>query len=217
MNEFIWTFIQPFIPLTIAFFVLAGLLWLFFHHGIDKLRHPHEWRDKGSSGEQMIYLMLTKKFHIPEKQILRNLHIPKASGGTTEIDLLVVSTRGLLVFECKNYAGNIYGDVKRKQWVQYLGGKKSYFYNPFMQNRGHVKHLRAYLAGQGIPVDNLPIIPIVATTTDGKWKVRNLVPGDYLLGYNCKLKKILAELPESEVSVGNLKGILVILNKFSRN
>lgn len=212
MNELVWTLSQPMLALAAGMFILAGVIWLFFNHGIDKLRHPGRWRDAGSSGEQMAYLMLTKKFHVPEKQILRNIHIPKADGGTTEIDLLVVSTRGLLVFECKNYAGNIYGDTKRKYWVQYLGRKKSYFYNPFMQNRGHIKHLRAYLAKCGVAVDDLPIIPMVATITRGKWKVRNLGPEDYLLGYNCRLKRILARLPKC-VDASDIKNVLKVLLK----
>ena len=193
-------------------FVIALLLWLFGCHGIDRIRHPEEWRDEGKSGEQIIYKTLISKFHVPENQILRNVYIPTKDGKTSEIDLLVVSKKGLLVFECKNYSGNIYGDAKRNKWIQYLGKKKSYFYNPFMQNRSHMKHLEEYLKKYG----NIPIIPMVSTITRGKWKVKNYGSEDYLLGYNCHLKDILAETPDSELMAQHFKAIIAKLRPLSR-
>lgn len=89
-------------------FAAAGALWLFGNHGIDRVRHPEEWSSAGSSGERMLYNTLLRKFQIPEKYILRNVYIPTKDGGTSEIDILVVSEKGILVFECKNYAGNLW-------------------------------------------------------------------------------------------------------------
>ena len=109
--------------------VIIAVIWLFYDHGANRLKQPEEWQSTGSSGEQIIFLTLNKKLHIPENQILRNVYIPTENGKTSEIDLLVVSKKGLFVFEVKNYAGNIYGDTKRKKWIQYLGKKKSFFYN----------------------------------------------------------------------------------------
>lgn len=68
---------------------------------IDKLRHSKEWKDTGKSGEQILYRTLVDKFYVPVNQILRNVHIPTSDSKTSEIDLLVVSKKGLLVFECK--------------------------------------------------------------------------------------------------------------------
>ena len=133
------------LPLAIVLFALAAIIWLFFNHGIDKLRHLEKWKDAGKSGEQIVYRTFVDKYHVPENQILRNVYIPTSDGKSSEIDLLVVSKKGLLVFECKNYGGNIYGDAKRPKWIQYLGRKKSYFYNPLMQNRTHVRHMKKYL------------------------------------------------------------------------
>ena len=212
MNEF---FLQLSIPLglmALGLFIVAGLIWLFFNHGIDKLRHPEEWKDKGSSGERIIYRALVDDIHVPENQILRNVYVPTADGKTSEIDLLVVSKKGLLVFECKNYSGNIYGNANRNKWIQYLGKKKSYFYNPFMQNRSHVKHLKKYLESFG----DLPAIPMVTTISAGKWKVKNYGPEDYLLGYNSHLKDILAKTPDSELMAQHFKGIMSKLQPLSR-
>lgn len=204
--------ISGMLPLAIALFALAAILWLFFNHGIDKLRHPKEWTDAGKSGEQILYRTLVDKFHVPENQILRNVYIPTSDGKTSEIDLLAVSKKGLLVFECKNYGGNIYGDAKRPKWIQYLGRKKSYFYNPLMQNRTHVRHLKKYLEEFG----DLPAIPMVATITRGNWKVKNLAPDDYMLGVNCHLKDILSSLPDSELMVQSFAAILAKMRPLAR-
>lgn len=212
MNEAIMQTTIPFAITAVVLFIVAGLIWLFACHGIDKIRHPEEWADEGKSGEQIIYRTLIDQIHVPENQVLRNVYIPTADGKTSEIDLLVVSKKGLLVFECKNYAGNVYGDAQRNKWIQYLGKKKSFFYNPFMQNRSHVKHLKKYLEVYG----DIPMIPMVATIMRGNWKVKNYGPEDYLLGYNSHLKEILAKTPNSELMAQHFKAIMAKLQPLSR-
>ena len=212
MDEAIMQMTIPFAITAVVLFIIAGLIWLFACHGIDKIRHPEEWTDEGKSGEQIIYRTLVDQIHVPENQILRNVYVPTTDGKTSEIDLLVVSKKGLLVFECKNYAGNVYGDAQRNKWIQYLGKKKSFFYNPFMQNRSHVKHLKKYLEGYG----DIPAIPFVTTITRGNWKVKNYGPEDYLLGYNSNLKEILAKTPDSELMAQHFKAIMAKLQPLSR-
>ena len=200
------------ILIVVVTLLLAAAIWLFCDHGIDKIRHPEEWKNKGSSGERIIYRTLVDQIHVPENQILRNVYIPTPEGKTSEIDILVVSKKGIFVFECKNYAGNIYGDAKRHKWIQYLGKKKSYFYNPFMQNRTHAKNLKKYLEKYG----DIPVIPMVTTIARGKWKVKNYGPEDYLLGYNSHLKDIYTLTPDSELMVQHFKAILTTLQSLSR-
>ena len=212
MNEAIMQMMIPFVVTAVVLFIIAGLIWLFACHGIDKIRHPEEWTDEGKSGEQIVYRTLIDQIHVPENQILRNVYVPTTGGKTSEIDLLVVSKKGLLVFECKNYAGNVYGDAQRNKWIQYLGKKKSFFYNPFMQNRSHIKHLKKYLEAYG----DIPMIPMVVTITRGNWKVKNYGPEDYLLGYNSHLKEILTKTPDSELMAQHFKAIMAKLQPLSR-
>ena len=221
----------------VAAWLLLVLILFFTGHGIDRIKHPEEWKDAGSSGERIVYKTLIEKFHIPEGQIFRNVYVPTHAstyvsthastyvptrvstyvpantGKTSEIDLVVVSKKGLFVFECKNYGGNIYGDAKRKKWIQYIGREKHYFYSPLLQNRGHAKHLREFLAKDGIEV---PIIPVIATITRGNWKVRNLGEEDYVLGVNCRLKDIYAGLPDCEAVRENFRMVLARLGAISR-
>ena len=200
------------VPLIVLFFVSA-VIWLFFDHGIDKIKHPEEWKDAGKSGERIIYLALVHNLKIPENQIFRNVYIPTEDNNTSEIDLLIVSKKGLFVLECKNYSGNIYGDTTRQKWVQYLGGQKTYFYNPLMQNKNHAKHLREFLTIYKIEV---PIIPLVTTISRGKWKVKNLKSDDYILGLNCHLKDIYNRMPISKECEQNIFTIMNKLKSLSR-
>ena len=194
-------------------FLVAGLIWLFGCQGIDKLKHPEEWKDAGNSGERILYNTLIKKFSIPENQIFRNVYIPIKNGKTSEIDLLAVSKKGLFVFEVKNYGGNIYGDAKRPKWIQYIGNKKNYFYSPLLQNKNHAKYLKDFLAENKIEV---PIIPLVSTITRGNWKINNLKSDDYILGYNCHLKDVYNDLPDLEQMSTLFKPILAKLTPLSR-
>jgi len=101
---------------------------------------------------------------------------------------------------------------KHKKWVQYLGRQKSFFYNPFLQNRNHVKHLKKYLGQFG----NLPSISFVTTTSRGKWKVRNLGLNDYLLGYNCHLMNVYQTLPDSKLMLNHYSAIINKLTPLAR-
>lgn len=209
MNQFL----IPMLILVALLFLACGIIWLFFNHGIDKLKHPEEWKDAGSSGERILYNTLIKKFNIPENQIFRNVYIPIKNGKTSEIDLLAVSKKGLFVFEVKNYGGNIYGDAKRPKWIQYIGNKKNYFYSPLLQNKNHAKYLKDFLAENKIEV---PIIPLVSTITRGNWKVKDLKSDDYILGFNCHFREIYEDLPDSEAIAKDFKHILSLLAPLSR-
>ena len=62
--------------------------------------------------------------------------MPRDDGETTEIDVLMLHTSGIYVFESKNYSGWIFGDEKSKTWTQTLPNgrgrraQKERFLNP---------------------------------------------------------------------------------------
>lgn len=109
-------------------------------------------RDLGKYGEYLTYKEL-RHFEKEGAKFLFNVYIPKDNGETSEIDVLMITTKGIFVFESKNYSGWIFGSEKQKNWYQTLPtgrGKshKEHFYNPIMQNRSHIKHLQAILESQ---------------------------------------------------------------------
>ncbi|MBP1920581.1 nuclease-related domain-containing protein [Youngiibacter multivorans] len=104
--------------------------------------------DKGAYGEFLVFLLLESLGE--GSRILTNIYLPLDNGRTTEIDLLMVHPTGIYVFESKNYSGWIFGDEKSRNWTQSLkGGKKISFYNPVMQNRGHINALMDNLRDVG--------------------------------------------------------------------
>ena len=122
------------------------------YYQITKLPYFSVKHNTGRYGEYLTYKYL-KQFEISGAKFLFNIYIPKGNGETTEIDVLMICKKGLFVFESKNYSGWIFGSENQKNWYQTLpaGRGRSHkepFYNPIMQNRSHIKHLKAFLGEQ---------------------------------------------------------------------
>ncbi len=74
--------------------------------------------------------------------LFNHLYLPKEDGTYTEIDLVMLTAKGIFVIESKNYSGWIFGNENQKFWMQTLPAKKNNkhkFLNPIWQNQGHVK------------------------------------------------------------------------------
>lgn len=58
----------------------------------------------------------------------------------SQIDVVVATNVGIIVFEVKDYSGWIYGNGNQQKWTQVLshGREKYRFYNPILQNRSHI-------------------------------------------------------------------------------
>ena len=94
-------------------------------------------RDKGLTGEYLTCKELSKLEGT--KRFLFNCYIPKKNNTTTEIDVILIHSSGIYVFESKNYSGWIFGSESQKQWTQsFPNGQKERFYNPMMQNKTHI-------------------------------------------------------------------------------
>ena len=74
--------------------------------------------NKGNYGEFCIFEKIERLDC--NKKLLTNLYLPKHNdpSETTEIDLVMICTSGIFVFEVKNYKGWIYGNEKSKYWTQ---------------------------------------------------------------------------------------------------
>lgn len=121
---------------------------------------------KGKAGEKVVAAKLS---HLPKDRykVLNNITIPTPNG-SSQIDHLVVSLYGIFVIETKNYNGWIYGSEHGEYWTQNIYGNKYQFYNPILQNAGHVRALRLILKDY----EPLPILPIVAFSGNADVKVK---------------------------------------------
>lgn len=114
---------------------------------VTKNKYDMIINDKGRFGEYITYLNL-KKFESTGGKFLFNCYIPSGNNRTTEIDVLLICSRGLFVIESKNFSGWIFGNENNKYWMQSLPKRQVakdkifWFYNPILQNAYHIRHLR---------------------------------------------------------------------------
>lgn len=116
----------------------------------SETQYPYEEvkKDKGKRGEYLTSKMIEQINS--NKRILFNLFLPKEKvGETSEIDITLITTKGVYVFENKNYSGWIYGNENDLNWCETFNkNAKHKFYNPIKQNRNHIKYLKKVLDEQ---------------------------------------------------------------------
>ncbi len=79
------------------------------------------------------------------RKIIRNLIIGN-DHATTEIDCVFITECGIYVIESKNFNGWIFGNLSQKNWTQTFPNQtKNQFFNPVLQNQGHINALRYLL------------------------------------------------------------------------
>jgi len=72
---------------------------------------------------------------------LINVYIP-VNNLYTKIDLILINTKGIYVFEYKSFNGIISGKQKSKYWNQLIKNDKRKFLNPIDENDSHIKTLK---------------------------------------------------------------------------
>lgn len=143
---------MPF-PLLILILIFIAIFVPFFrkrssHPPARESDSPIDVWDTGKTGERY-----TKEVLQPltgYKQFLSNCYLPKPDETFTEVDLILLHESGIYVIESKNYSGWIFGSEDQKNWTQSLPSshrqsKKVQFFNPILQNKGHLKWLKKYL------------------------------------------------------------------------
>ena len=100
-------------------------------------------------GEYQIYESL-KDYEKQGCRFLFRLYIPVNREEVTEIDALMISPKGIFVFESKNFKGYVRGGENDRMWGQAKTDKEGNsknikFYNPIMQNEMHMKCLNRVL------------------------------------------------------------------------
>ena len=165
--------------------------------------------DIGKYGEYLTYKELKKYEHTGAK-FLFNAYIPKENDGTTEIDVMMICSKGIFVFESKNYSGWIFGSEDQKNWYQTLRrgkgkSRKEHFYNPIMQNQTHIKYLKE-LVGENILMKSIITFSNRCTLKSIKVKSNdvNVINRRYVKKV---VKKIYSQTTEEILSVEQIKEI----------
>ena len=75
--------------------------------------------DRGTHSERLLILNLLKS-EIPSVTIYHDLIIKKDNDEFSQIDLVLVTSEGIIVFEVKDYSGWIFGSGNNTNWTQVL-------------------------------------------------------------------------------------------------
>ena len=82
--------------------------------------------------------------------VLHDILIEGKDGYTSQIDMILIDSRGLFVVEAKMYPdANIYGDGNKSKWYYYNHGQKYEIYSPIIQNQKHITYLKSFLKDFG--------------------------------------------------------------------
>ena len=134
---------------------------------------------RGTNSELYLILQLLNS-GIPPVTIYHDLIIKKENDEFSQIDLVLVTSEGIIVFEVKDFSGWIYGSGNNTNWTKVLsyGRKKYKFYNPIKQNNNHISQLRKTLK----QFENIPFFSVIVFFGDCELKEINYVPkGTYLV------------------------------------
>ncbi len=178
----------------IIYILVLALIVIFTIHRKIRLWKKYRQvtnRRRGAKSERKLVRMLIQ-LKVPTETIFHDLYVIKPNGKYSQIDLVIATTQGLIVFEVKEYSGWIFGNAGYTNWTQVLaGGKvKHHFFNPIKQNQGHIKALRN-LSPQ---FSRLPIFSVIVFYGKCELKAIDYIPQDTFVTVPKKVKQVLRQI-----------------------
>jgi hypothetical protein len=171
---------------------------------------------RGTRTERDLVLSLLKN-GIPAETIFHDLYLKKPSGNFSQIDLVVATNIGILVFEVKEYSGWIFGTGQNKHWTQVLAyGKRKYkLYNPIKQNSQHIIDLKNSLK----QFEAIPFYSIVVFYGNCVLKDINLIPEGTFLVKSTRVVDITNQLifGKGLTNYSNKKEVIQLLDEAVKN
>jgi len=167
------------ILIVIGFFIISNIIKSNQRKRDRELISSVTSLNRGTNSERSLILRLLKK-EFPSVTIFHDLIIKKNNNEFSQIDLVLVTSEGIIVIEVKDYSGWIYGSGNNTNWTKVLsyGRKKYKFYNPIKQNKSHITELRKTLK----QFEKIPFFSVIVFFGDCELKEINYVPkGTYLV------------------------------------
>lgn len=202
--------------IIIGVVLLSGFISLIRNIRDRKLLKTVTSLNRGTKSERDLVLMLLKH-GIPARTIFHDLCIEKSNKEFSQIDVVVATTEGIIVFEVKDYSGWIYGNGNYSHWTKVLAyGKNKYsFYNPIKQNKNHIETLRKQLQ----QFEKIPFFSIIAFYGDCELKEINFVPRGTFLVKSHRILEVLKDIRENNEAAPytDKKEILRVLEQAVKN
>lgn len=152
---------------------------------------------RGTKTERELVLKLLKA-GFPAETIFHDLYLKNEYGNYSQIDLVLATKVGIIVFEVKKYSGWIFGSGNQNKWTQVLayGKQKYYFYNPILQNKKHVENLKTKLTD----FQNIPFFSVVVFFGDCEFKDVSFIPKNTFLTKSPRVIKVIKKIIEENES-----------------
>lgn len=171
--------------------VLKISIYLFLKIRNWKLIQSVTSNRRGTKSERALILKLLK-LGIPAQDIFHDLYLRKVDGKFSQIDVVAITTVGIIVFEVKDYSGWIFGSGGNNQWTQVLAyGKQKYrFYNPIKQNSKHIQALKQQLKYH----PEVPYHSVVVFYGDCVLKDISYVPNGNFIAKSNRVKEVIKHI-----------------------
>ena len=180
----------------IAILILAVIVIVRIEIQNNRLLKTVTSLNRGTGTERDLVLTLLKS-GVPKETIFHNLYLKKSNGKYCQVDVVVATSVGIIVFEIKRYSGWIFGTGYQKQWTQVLafGLEKHRFYNPVIQNKTHIENLKRQL-NQG----NVPFFSVIVFYGDCRFKDIISIPDGIFLIKSDKIIEAVKTIKETNYS-----------------
>ena len=201
----------------ILVFILLSIVVIFVYIEIKdrKLLKTVTSLNRGTRSERKMVLKILKS-GIKSTAIFHDLYLNNGNGKYSQIDLVVATKVGIVVFEIKEYSGWIFGTENQRNWTQMLAyGKRKYqFYNPIFQNKKHVEDLKKFYHFDGIP-----FFSMIVFFGDCKFKTFLNLPSRTFLTKSSAVINIFDEIIQNNqaANYGDKWDIVNILKQAVRN
>jgi len=207
---------------NLLFWLIIGII--FFIILIKLLRHFHNLKllksvtslSRGTKSERDLILKLLKK-GIHEQTVFHDLYIESKHGKSSQIDLVLATTEGIIVIEVKDYKGWIYGNANYTHWTKVLAyGKRKYrFYNPIKQNISHITSLKRELA----QFEKIPFYSLIVFYGECELKEINYVPKGTFIVKQHRIFEVLKNIKKNNgpAPYTNKKEIIRVLKHAVKN
>jgi len=201
------------IQVTIIVLILGIVIYTRIRN--KKLLETVTKSNRGTRSERKLVLKLLK-YGIPSQTIFHDLYVEKRKRRYAQIDLVVPTSVGVLVFEVKDYSGWIYGNDSPR-WTQVLayGREKHRFYNPIMQNSKHIIDLKKKLS----QFENIPFFSIIVFYGDSVIKDFGHVPYRTFIIKPRSLRKLISDILKNSdpAQYTNKREVVNVLKEAVRN
>ncbi|MFI3294205.1 MAG: nuclease-related domain-containing protein, partial [Rikenellaceae bacterium] len=149
---------------------------------------------RGTDSERILIFSLIKSGVSP-KALFHDLYVEISKDKFSQIDLVLATKVGIIVFEVKDYSGWIFGNGNHSHWTQILayGREKHRFYNPIAQNRQHIENLKR----RSTQFNSLPYYSVIVFFGNCELKEVEFIPQNTYVVKSHRVAEVV-ELIQSE-------------------